>query len=64
MVIAECFGELTPEERKELYDLLVAKGYELFYFGDFEEGTKVEPILNAEDMNRWKHFNFYAKVAR
>lgn len=64
VVIAECFGELTPEERKELYDLLVAKGYELFYFGDFEEGTKVEPILNAEDMNRWKHFNFYAKVAR
>lgn len=64
VVIAECFGELSASERKELYDLLVAKGYELFYFGNFEEGTKVEPILNAEDMNRWRHFNFYAKVAR
>lgn len=64
VVVAECFGELNAAERAELYDLLVAKGYELFYFGDFEEGTKVEPIVSAEDMNRWRHFNFYARVAR
>lgn len=64
VVLAECFGGLTAAERKELFDLLADKGYELFYFGDFEEGTKVEPILNAAEMNRWKHFNFYAKAAR
>lgn len=64
VVVAECFGKLSREERKELFDGLASKGYELFYFGDFEEGTPVERIANAEDMNKWQHFNFYAKIKK
>lgn len=61
VVAAECFGELTKEERKELFDSLADKGYELYYFGDFEENTPTEKITSAEGMNKWEHFNLYAK---
>ncbi len=61
VVVAECFGKLTKEERKELFDGLSNKGYELYYFGDFEENTPTEKILDAAGMNKWEHFNFYAK---
>lgn len=61
VVVAECFGKLTKEERQELFDGLANKGYELYYFGDFEEGTPTQRIENAAAMNNWQHFNFYAK---
>ena len=64
VVVAECFFKLTKEERKKLFDGLAGKGYDLFYFGDFEEGTKVERLATADDMNKWEHFNFYAKMKK
>lgn len=59
-VISECFAKLTEAERTDLYTLLAQNGYSLFYFADFLEDTKVEPISTPEEMMRWRHFNLYA----
>lgn len=61
VVIAECFARLTKEERKELFHSLADKGYEVYYFADFEENTATEKIADAAGMNKWEHFNVYAK---
>ena len=60
IVISECFGKTTSEERFEHFDVLHSRNYKLYYFEDFVEGTRVVPILKKEDMLNWKHFNFYA----
>ena len=58
-VVAECFGKLTKQERSELYDLLHSRGYTLHHFDDFDAGTEFIKI-DAEGMNRWKHFDIAA----
>jgi FkbM family methyltransferase len=62
VIIAECFTKLTKAERDDLYDSVANRGYKLFYFEDFVEGTPTRSISKA-DMKNWPHFNFYALPA-
>lgn len=59
VIISECFTNLTKEERYELYDVIADKGYDLFYFADFDINAEVKPIQRT-DMTNWPHFNLYA----
>lgn len=60
VVISECFSKATPEQRREHFDLLAGLGYRLFQVDDFIENTAIVPVNTAADMNRWKHFDFFA----
>ena len=60
VVISECFGKSSPADRFEHFDLLKSKGYSLFHIDDFNINTEITPILQKEDMLKWKHFDFYA----
>ena len=59
VVEAECFSKLTVQQRNDLYDCIVSQGYEIFYFDDLGNADS-EQKLTKPDMQRWKHFNFYA----
>ena len=59
VVIAECFLKLSKAEKEELYDIIHDKGYDLFYFEDFVEDTRIEK-LSRETMNKSDTFNLYA----
>lgn len=59
VIIAEVFRNLTKEERYEMYDVIADKGYDLFYFADFDIKAETTPIQRA-DMSNWPHFNVYA----
>lgn len=61
-VITECFGETNKEDRYEHFDLLKTKGYSLYYFSGFNANAEIIPILNKEDMLKWKHFDLYAVI--
>ena len=58
-LVAECFSGSSFSERMELYKIVSDHNYSLHYFGDFDENTEIIK-LSAQDMNRWKNFNFYA----
>ena len=60
VVITECFGKLTSEARFEHFELLNSIGYSLYYFSDFVSNAEIVPILQKEDMLKWKHFDLYA----
>lgn len=60
VVISECFSKTTPEERAEHFNLLAGIGYTLYHIEGFRADTPVVKIEKPEDMNRWKHFDFYA----
>lgn len=60
VVEAECFSKLTIQQRNELYDCIVNQGYEIYYFDDLGHPDSEQKLLKA-DMQKWKHFNFYAK---
>lgn len=60
VVISECFSKTTPEQRREHFMLLADLGYTLYHIEGFFAGTPISPIEKPEDMNRWKHFDFYA----
>lgn len=64
VVISECFGKSTQNERFEHFDLLKSKGYSLYYVQDFVTGTQIIPITKKEDMLNWKHFDFYAMIEK
>ena len=59
IVVAECFGKLTKQERGDLYDLLHSRGYIIYHFNDFEVDTEIKQI-DREEMNKWRHFDFLA----
>ena len=61
-VITECFARNSATERYEQFELLKSKGYNLFYFSDFDVNAKIIPIKNKEDMLNWKHFDLYAII--
>ncbi|MCC6460972.1 MAG: FkbM family methyltransferase [Saprospiraceae bacterium] len=63
IVISECFGKSTPEQRQEHFQLLAELGYSLFHIDGFFADTPVTRIETAADMNKWKHFDFYAVPA-
>ncbi|HTF31371.1 MAG TPA: FkbM family methyltransferase [Flavitalea sp.] len=58
IVVSECFTKMSKPERDELYDSIASKGYDLFFFEDFDENAAIIP-LTKNDMMRWKNFNFY-----
>ncbi|WP_435353953.1 FkbM family methyltransferase [Emticicia sp. SJ17W-69] len=60
IVVSECFFQSSPADRFEHFEVLSSIGYSLFYFNDFELNTEIVPILQKEDMLKWKHYNFYA----
>lgn len=60
VVISECFGKNSQEEKFEQFELLQSLGYSMFYFTDFYATAEIVPILRKEDMLKWKHFDFYA----
>lgn len=61
VIVAECFGKNTPEEKMELFEVIANNGYELYYFEEFETGLHVERINAKEDMpKRSETFNVYA----
>jgi len=60
VVITECFGKNTKEEKFEQFEILDALGYSLYYFADFNIHAEVIPITCKEDMLKWKHFDLYA----
>jgi FkbM family methyltransferase len=60
VVVSECFGKATPEQRSEHFELLAGLGYKLYHIEGFSANTPVVPIETPEDMNRWRHFDFYA----
>jgi FkbM family methyltransferase len=60
VLVAECFPKATTAERTELFKLVSDLGYELYYFADFNENAQVVKIESAKDMNKWRHYNFYA----
>jgi FkbM family methyltransferase len=59
VVVSECFTKMSKVERDELYDTIALKGYDLYFFEDFDENAAIIP-LSKNDMMRWKNFNFYA----
>ena len=60
VVISECFGKNSTEEKFEQFEVLRALGYSLFYISDFDAKAEIVPIKAKEDMLKWKHFDFYA----
>ncbi|MDB5268993.1 MAG: Methyltransferase, FkbM family [Hymenobacter sp.] len=60
VIISECFGKNSDEEKFEQFNLLESLGYSLFYFTDFVATTEIIPIKHKEDMLKYKHFDFYA----
>ena len=59
VIITECFGKTDTAARTEHFELLKSKGYSLYYFSDFNINPTITPIENKEDMQNWKHFDFY-----
>ena len=60
IIITECFGGNTLNEKFEQYNLLVNKGYELYYVSDFVATAETVRLTCKEDMLKWKHFDLYA----
>ena len=59
-VISECFGKSTPEQRREHFEVLADLGYTLYHIDGFRADTPLTRIDTPADMNRWKHFDFFA----
>ena len=64
VVITECFGKNTPDEKMEQFDILTALGYSLYYFAEFDRAAEVVPLTQRQDMLKWKHFDLYALPSR
>jgi len=65
VIIAESFGALSEEGKIELYDVIKSKGYDIFYFEDFNINAKVEQLHNNTDIVKFKHtINIYAIPAK
>jgi len=61
IIIAESFGKSTNEEKMELYEVIEKLGYDVYYFEDFKEGTKIERVDSKTDILKWKNtINIYA----
>jgi len=60
VIIAECFIKATKQYKSDLFNFFSQKGYEVFYFADFDENLSAKKIETANEMNRNENFNFYA----
>jgi FkbM family methyltransferase len=60
-IVAESFGDSSPEEKVELYNVIEQHGYEIFYFEDFDINTKIIKLENSHEITNWKKtINIYA----
>lgn len=60
-IVAESFGDSTPEEKIELYNVITQHGYEIFYFEDFHIHTTIIKLKDSNEINNWrKTINIYA----
>jgi FkbM family methyltransferase len=65
VIIAESFGASSDEAKIELYDVIQTKGYEIFYFEDFNINAKVEQLHKNTDILKFKTtINIYAVPAK
>jgi len=63
-IVAESFGDSTPGEKAELYNVIDQHGYEIFYFEDFDNNTRTIKLENSHEITRWKKtINIYAVPA-
>ena len=61
ILVAECFGELSFQERLELLESVEEKGYELYAFHDFFIYEEILKIENKENFLKIRNnFNFCA----
>ena len=60
VVITECLGKNSLEDKYEQFELLNSLGYSLYYFSDFVGDAEIVPIKKKEEMANWKHFDLYA----
>lgn len=54
VIIAESFGDSSPEAKMELFDVIARHGYNISYFYDFSVDTQVIPITDRAQMTQWK----------
>ena len=60
-LVAESFGDSSPEEKKELYNVIEQHGYDIFYFEDFDINAKIIKINNSHEITNWKKtINIYS----
>jgi len=61
VIVAESFGDSTPAEKEELYNVISGHGYEIFYFEDFDINAKIIKLKNRHEITNWKKtINIYA----
>jgi FkbM family methyltransferase len=58
-LMIECYKRLNTDERYELFDLVTAHGYKLYYLQNFEDFGHLETI-NRTDMILREHFEILA----
>jgi FkbM family methyltransferase len=58
-LMIECYKRLTPDERYELFDLVLAHGYNLYYLPNFEGFGELEKITRSSMTSR-EHFEMLA----
>ena len=60
-IVAESFGDSSPEAKIELYNVIKQHGYEIFYFEDFDINAKIIKLENSSEITNWKKtINIYA----
>ena len=59
-IISECNKNLTPEERKELYDVLYSLNYSIKKLDGFDVNDIPSSIENSSEMMKWQHFDLLA----
>lgn len=60
-IVAESFGDSSPEEKIELYNVIARHGYEIFYFEDFDITAEIIKLQNSNEITNWKKtINVYA----
>lgn len=65
VLVAESFGNNSPEEKIGLYNVIEQHGYEIFYFENFHINTKIIRLENSKEMPKFKTtINIYAVPIR
>ncbi|MEO8415074.1 MAG: FkbM family methyltransferase [Ginsengibacter sp.] len=60
-IVAESFGDSTPDAKIELYNVIQQHGYDVFYFEDFDINAKIIKLENSHEITNWKKtINIYA----
>ncbi|MCB0493651.1 MAG: FkbM family methyltransferase [Cyclobacteriaceae bacterium] len=61
VIVAESFAGNSDDAKMELFEVIERDGYQIFFFDDFDIGTKTVNIENKEGMVEWKKtINIYA----